>query len=252
MSLPPTAKAPPRSGFFETVKTLVYAVAIAMGIRTFAFEPFNIPSASMVPTLLIGDYLFVSKFSYGYSFATLPSYLTGQFPGRILAGEPERGDVVVFDGTDSFVPAGEQVSVNPIAAAATWLGRSVGIVQPEGTDFIKRVIGVGGDTVACCDAEGRVTVNGVPLQEESYLYPGDAPSDQAFEVVVPEGMMWVMGDHRSNSADSRAHLGDPGGGMVPQGQVVGRAMNVLWPIPRIGSVPIPETFAGIPTSGSVG
>jgi len=222
-----------RPPWWDLPVTLLVCFGVVILITTFIAKPFSIPSGSMENTFQVGDRVLVNRLVYHF---------------RPI----ERGDVVVFDGTDSFVPAGEQVSVNPIAAAATWLGRSVGIVQPEGTDFIKRVIGVGGDTVACCDAEGRVTVNGVPLQEESYLYPGDAPSDQAFEVVVPEGMMWVMGDHRSNSADSRAHLGDPGGGMVPQGQVVGRAMNVLWPIPRIGSVPIPETFAGIPTSGSVG
>lgn len=222
-----------RPPWWDLPVTLLVCFGVVILITTFIAKPFSIPSGSMENTFQVGDRVLVNRLVYHF---------------RPI----ERGDVVVFDGTDSFVPAGEQVSVNPIAAAATWLGRSVGLVQPEGTDFIKRVIGVGGDTVACCDAEGRVTVNGVPLQEESYLYPGDAPSDQAFEVVVPEGMMWVMGDHRSNSADSRAHLGDPGGGMVPQGKVVGRAMNVLWPIPRIGSVPIPETFAGIPPSGSEG
>ncbi|MBU6244919.1 MAG: signal peptidase I [Actinomycetales bacterium] len=222
-----------RPPWWDLPVTLLVCFGVVILITTFIAKPFSIPSGSMENTFQVGDRVLVNRLVYHF---------------RPI----ERGDVVVFDGTDSFVPASTEEAANPIAGALTWLGRSVGIVQPEGTDFIKRVIGVGGDTVACCDAQGRVTVNGVPLQEESYLYPGDAPSDQAFEVVVPAGMMWVMGDHRSNSADSRAHLGDPGGGMVPESQVVGRAMNVLWPIPRIGSVPIPQTFAGIPPSGSEG
>ena len=98
----------------------------------------------------------------------------------------------------------------------------------------------------CCDAEGRITVNDVPLDEDSYIFPGDVPSDMNFDVIVPEGKLWMMGDHRSNSADSRYHLGDPGGGMVPQSRVVGRVMNVLWPLGRLQSIPIPETFAQIP------
>ena len=164
----------------------------------------------------------------------------------------ERGDVVVFDGSDSFVPAGDVPERNPVAAVLTWVGQSIGLVPPDSTDFIKRVIGVGGDRVTCCDAEGRMTVNGVPLEETAYLYPDDAPSTQTFDVVVPQGMLWVMGDHRSNSADSRAHMGDPGGGFVPESKVVGRAMAVLWPLSRLQSIEIPEAFAAVPapTSGS--
>jgi signal peptidase I len=125
-------------------------------------------------------------------------------------------------------------------------------VPPDSTDFIKRVIAVGGDRVACCDADGRMTVNGVPLQEEGYLYPDDAPSTQTFDVEVPQGMLWVMGDHRSNSADSRAHMGDPGGGFVPESKVVGRAMSVLWPFSRIQSLEIPSTFATVPAPSGGG
>ena len=119
------------------------------------------------------------------------------------------------------------------------------LVECLGDAICAAVVGVGGDHVVCCDELGRITVNGVPLDEQSYLYPADAPSDQAFDVVVPDGMLWLMGDHRSNSADSRAHLGDPGGGMVPASRVVGRVMNVLWPLNRISSVPVPESFSAV-------
>ncbi|MDX3097344.1 signal peptidase I [Streptomyces sp. ME01-24h] len=120
---------------------------------------------------------------------------------------PARGDIVVFDGKGSFVQ------------------------DSAGTDFVKRVVGVGGDRVTCCDDRGRITVNGRPL-DETYLYPGDTPSRVAFDVEVPKGRLWVMGDHRADSRDSRDHLGDPGGGTVPVDQVIGRAEATLWPLGR--------------------
>ncbi|MFC5998460.1 signal peptidase I [Quadrisphaera sp. GCM10027208] len=125
-----------------------------------------------------------------------------------LTGDVQRGDVVVFDGRGTF---------------------------PDGGDYAKRVVGVAGDRVACCAADGRLTVNGAPL-EEPYLYPGDRPSDLRFDVVVPQGRLWVLGDHRSVSADSRSLLGRPGGGMVRQDRVTGRVVAVLWPVDRIGIV----------------
>lgn len=220
-----------RAPWWDLPVTLLVCFGVVILLTTFVAKPFSIPSGSMENTFQVGDRVLVNRLVYHV---------------RPI----ERGDVVVFDGTDSFVPASQEEQRNPLTGAVTWLARSVGLAQPEGTDFIKRVIGVGGDRVTCCDAAGRITVNDVPLEESGYLYPGDAPSDQPFDVIVPAGMMWVMGDHRSNSADSRSHLGDPGGGMVPESMVVGRAMNVLWPIGRITSVPIPETFAAVPAPAS--
>ncbi|HZG03781.1 MAG TPA: signal peptidase I [Streptomyces sp.] len=121
---------------------------------------------------------------------------------------PRRGDVVVFDGTGSFDRE-----------------------PSEGTDYVKRVVAVGGDRVTCCDERGRIEVNGQPVNE-AYLHPGDRPSAVPFDVEVPAGRLWVMGDHRSRSRDSRDHLGAPGGGTVPVDRVIGRVDWVVWPADR--------------------
>ncbi|TMR21005.1 signal peptidase I [Nonomuraea turkmeniaca] len=118
-----------------------------------------------------------------------------------LAGKPERGDIVVFKG---------------------W----------NGEDTIKRVIGVGGDKVVCCDSKKRISVNGTPLDETSYLYPGDYASDDKFNITVPAGKLWLMGDHRSASADSRAHMDEPGKGFISEEAVVGKAVVRYWPLSR--------------------
>ncbi len=196
---------------------ILVAVLVAMAlVKTFVIQPFAIPSGSMENTLQIGDRVLVSRSDYRFSAV-------------------QRGDIVVFDGSGIFtrtVPEGP----GGVQGALHWLGESLGLADPPGRIFVKRVIGLPGDTVQCCDGSGRITVNGVPIDEQSYLYPGDRPSELAFSVAVPPGAVWVMGDHRSVSADSRAHLGDPGGGMVPVDRILGRAVAVAWPLSRIGGL----------------
>ena len=215
-----------RQSWWDIPLTIAIALGVVLLITTFIVKPFSIPSGSMEETLAIGDRVLVNRAVYHFR-------------------DIERGDIVVFDGSDSFVPSSEVTTRNPVAGVFAWIGQSIGVMPPDSTDFIKRVIGVGGDRVTCCDADGRITVNGTPLDEESYIYPGDAPSTQDFDVIVPQGMLWVMGDHRSNSADSRAHIGDPGGGFVPESKVVGRAMAVVWPFTSLEFLPIPDTFASV-------
>ncbi|WP_405084115.1 signal peptidase I [Microbispora sp. NBC_01389] len=202
---------------------IVVALALALLIKSFVVQAFYIPSGSMENTLLINDRVLVNKLVYRV---------------RDIA----RGDVVVFSGVDSWDPEVQiEKPSNPVVGAMRWIGTAFGMVPGE-KDYIKRVIGVPGDKVKCCDAQGRVTVNGVPLDEKSYLYPGNAPSDRPFEVTVPPGRLWVMGDHRSLSWDSRLHTGDPGGGTIPADKVIGRAFVIVWPFDRAKILPIPDTF----------
>ncbi|MFF8972071.1 signal peptidase I [Streptomyces sp. NPDC014995] len=139
-----------------------------------------------------------------------------------FGAEPRRGDVVVFDGTGYFGHA----------------------------DYIKRVVGVGGDHVVCCDKEGRIQVNGRPVDESTVLYPGDSPSTVPFDVEVPEGTLFVLGDHRSASSDSRDHLGSPGGGMIPVDAVIGRADWIVWPSAHLTRLHRPSAYARVPSAST--
>ncbi len=216
-----------RSQWWDVPVTLVIAVGIVLFVTTFLVKPFSIPSGSMEDTLQIGDRVLVDKVTYRFR-------------------DVQRGDVIVFDGTNTFTPPRDIPERDVFTGAVTWVGQSLGFMEPDSTDFIKRVIGVGGDRVTCCDADGLLLVNGMPLDEAEYLFPGDIPSLQSFDVIVPDGTLWVMGDHRSNSADSRAHLGDPGGGFVPVDRVVGRGMSVVWPVGNWSGLDIPATFVELP------
>jgi signal peptidase I len=152
-----------------------------------------------------------------------------------------RGDIVVFNGDGSWDPGAVPVSQNFLVKLYDGFASMFGFGHP-GDILIKRVIGLPGDRVACCNAQGQVTVNGVALDEGSYLYPGNAPSEVRFSATLPPGRLWVMGDHRLISDDSRDHLGDPGGGTVPESAVIGRAFVIIWPIDRWRILPIPATF----------
>ncbi|HEX3611875.1 MAG TPA: signal peptidase I [Sporichthyaceae bacterium] len=195
---------------------LAASLLLMVSVRAWAVEAYFIPSPSMEATLAVGDRVLVDKLSYRF-------------------GGPQRGQVVVFDGADSFDPAS--------ATHHGFWNRVLSLIgaSTDEDDFIKRVIGVPGDRVQCCDDQGRLLINGVPVSEE-YLYPGDVPSLERFDVMVPPGRLWVMGDHRSRSADSRAHLGDPGGGTVPIDRVVGRAVAIVWPLRHFARLPIPAGF----------
>jgi signal peptidase I len=216
--------APPGSIWRELPILIVVAVALAILLKTFLLQAFFIPSGSMENTLQVGDRVMVNKVVYHLR-------------------DIKRGDIVVFDGLDSWTPEVTSTEpTNPVAKAASWFAGLVGFAPPSEKDFIKRVIGVPGDLVECCDAHGRVKVNGVPLDEKDYLYPGNKPSEQPFSYTVPAGRLWVMGDHRAMSSDSRAHMGDPGGGTIPKDRVIGRAFVVIWPVSHWSWLSNPSTF----------
>lgn len=173
------------------IKFLAWLAAIVAGIwlvSTFVLQQFTVVSPSMENSLMAEDRALVNRTAYWFSPIS-------------------RGDVVVFDGQDSFSPVKK--------------------------DYVKRVIGVAGDRVACCDSNGNLTVNGRPLDESAYLYPGDTASELEFDIEVPSGKLWLMGDHRSESSDSRSHLGNPGGGFVSESKVKGQVVAIMWPTSRL-------------------
>jgi signal peptidase I len=207
----------------EMLLLLAVALVLAILIKAFLMQAFYIPSASMNDTLVENDRILVQKVSYWGS-----------------AG-PERGDVVVFADPGGWLDATEsRAPGNPLAKVLETFG-----LYPTGGHLVKRVIGVGGDEVKCCDERGRISVNGVPLNEKSYLARGERPSLIDFDVKVEPGYIWVQGDNRSNSADSRVHLGEPGGGQVPADDVVGKVFAVVWPLGHAKVLHTPATFESV-------
>ena len=201
---------------------IVIALVLALLFKTFVIQAFYIPSASMENTLEIGDRVLINKVVYHMR----PIH---------------RGDIVVFDGSGSWDFNQPQGGTNIFSKAVDELEGSVGISH-DTSIYIKRVVGLPGDRVACCNAAGQVTVDGVPLSESSYLFPGNSPSQTRFNITVPPGRLWVMGDHRAVSYDSRGHMGDPGNGTIPESAVLGRAFVIIWPPSRWGILNIPATF----------
>jgi len=215
------ARSRKRSFWRDLVVIVVAALALTILLKAFVVQVFSIPTGSMEDTLLPGDRILVSKIVYRF---------------RPIA----RGDIVVFSGSGSWDPVVPAPS-NPLARLWDDAVNLVGIAGPQ-TDYVKRVIGLPGDRVVCCNASGQVTVNGVPLSESSYIYPGAAPSVPRFNVIVPPGRLWVMGDDRGDSDDSRYRMNDAGRGTIPESAVVGRAFLIIWPLSRVSDLPIPDTF----------
>jgi signal peptidase I len=202
---------------------VLVAFLLALLIKALLVQAFWIPSESMERTLLINDRVLVNKVVYHFR-------------------DVHRGEIVVFNGKGTGFDHAESIVPKPTNVFSRFVRDAQGLLglgAPSETDFIKRVIGVGGDTVACCDAEGRVTVNGHPL-DEPYVFENDY---QRFgPVKVPQGYLWVMGDHRGASSDARQN------GPIPQNKVVGRAFVRVWPLSRFGFLGVPGTFSGIPAS----
>jgi signal peptidase I len=217
----------------DVLVIFVVAVLVSFLIKTFVARSFYIPSGSMESTLQINDRIIVNELQ--------PSL----FP-------LQRGDVVVFKDPGGWLPPLQQTPGSPAASAVGSVLDFVGLNASDSEQhLVKRLIGLPGDTVKCCNALGQMSVNGVPLKEPYVLLPAgaEAVSQKEFSVTVPAGTVWVMGDNRYNSADSRYHTEDPGKGFVPMDDVVGRAFVLSWPASHWSWLSdYPETFAGVDTA----
>ncbi len=215
---------------------ILAAIVISFLIKTFLIRSFYIPSESMEDTLLVNDRIIVNQ---------LVPELT----------PVERGDIVVFTDPGGWLDPVYEPPKDPVSGFFEWLGSIVGLTAPDSNDhLIKRVIGLPGDHIVCCDDFGRMSVNGVALDESDYVkLPAGVTrvSRDDFDVTVPEGSLWVMGDNRWNSRDSRYNRDKPGNGFVPEGNVVGRAILISWPVDRwtwLDNYPL--VFDGVEEAGT--
>jgi signal peptidase I len=207
-----------RSFLQEFPILVVVALVVSLFIKTFVVQFFFIPSGSMENTLQIDDRVAVNRIPF-------------------IANDIKRGDVVVFRDPDNWLPAANSESAPLVIAKVKAALVAVGVLpNPAKQYLVKRVVGVAGDHVVCCTTTGKITVNGKEMVEP-YIYAGNVPSDMNFDVTVPKGKLWVMGDHRGASADSRFHQEDINKGFVPLNRVTGRVLAVIWPIKNILLVP---------------
>lgn len=197
---------------------IVVALVVSLFIKSFLVQFFYIPSGSMENTLQIQDRVAVNKVPF-------------------ISDNIKRGDIVVFRDPNNWLPENVEDSSNSLAAKAKSLLVTVGVLpNPAKQYLVKRVVGVAGDRVVCCTDGKKLSINGVEVTEP-YIYGGDAPSEMKFDVTVPEGKLWVLGDHRGASADSRYHQEDINSGFVPLERVSGRVVAVIWPFKNLTYVP---------------
>jgi signal peptidase I len=214
------------SSFRELPILVVSALILSIVVKSFLVQFFYIPTGSMENTLQVNDRVGVNKLG-------------------ALFSEIKRGEVVVFRDPASWLsaPYDDSTGITKVLKDALVF---VGVLpDPAKQYLIKRVIGVGGDRVVCCSPGGKIEVNGIEV-DEPYIYAGNKPSDSTFDVTVPEGFIWVMGDHRGASADSRFHTDDPNKGMVPLDKVTGRALFVMWPLKNMGVLDAGKDLSQIP------
>jgi signal peptidase I len=223
-------RAPKKGSLLREVPIIVVsALVVSVVIKTFFLHFFFIPSGSMENTLQVGDRIAVNKLATFWS-------------------DIRRGEAVVFRDPANWLGAPYDPPMNPALKTIKKGLETVGILPNPSTQYlIKRVVGVGGDHVVCCDKQGRLQVNGVSVNEP-YIYAGNKPSETTFDITVPKGFIWVMGDHRAASADSRFHTSDVNKGMVPLKDVEGRATFVVWPFNHIKFLSVGHDLAHVKTN----